>query len=84
MPRIIVERTLDEPLTDEVIEALMARMSPCFGIYNVKWVRSSLSTDRKRMVCEYDAADAESVRAVQREAGAPFDRAWTASVFGAS
>ena len=32
------------------------------------------------MICEYDAADVASVRNVQREAEAKFDRAWAADV----
>jgi hypothetical protein len=34
------------------------------------------------MVCEYDAADVASVRNVQREANAKFNRAWAADVLG--
>ena len=80
MSRIIVERTFPEPFSDAELQATMERMGPCLKIYNVTWLRSCLSTDRRRMVCEYDAADAESVRAVQREANARFDKAWTAEV----
>ena len=36
------------------------------------------------MVCEYDAADTESVRKVQHEARAKVDRIWPADVFGES
>jgi hypothetical protein len=43
-------------------------------VYRVVWNRSPISSDRKRMVCEYEAADAETVRKVQREAAAEFDR----------
>ena len=60
MPKIIVERTFEEAFTDGAIAKVMARMTACFETYNMTWVRSSLSADRKRMVCEYDAADAES------------------------
>ena len=83
MPRIIVERSFAEPVTEEAVGAMMARQGPCFSIYNVKWIRSNLATDRKRSVCEYDAADAESVRSVQRASDSPFDRVWTADVFEA-
>lgn len=82
MPRIIVERNFDIPVTDESLKSLMERMGPCLEIYKVKWVRSHLATDRKRMMCEYDAADAESVRTVQKEAQAKFDRVWPAEVLG--
>ena len=35
------------------------------------------------MICEYEAADVASVRNVQREAAAKFDRAWAADMLGA-
>jgi hypothetical protein len=34
------------------------------------------------MICEYEAADTGSVRKVQHEAKAKFDRVWTADVLG--
>jgi hypothetical protein len=80
MPHIIVERTFDTPLTQEELAAVEARMAPCLDLYNVRWIRSYWSADRSRMICEYDAADVASVRNVQREAEAKFDRAWAADV----
>jgi len=80
MSRIIVERNFDTPQSDADMAAVADRERPCLGIYNVQWKRSLLSTDRRRMVCEYEAADAETVRKVQREAQAMFDRIWVADV----
>jgi hypothetical protein len=80
MPHVIVERTFETPLTQQELEATEARMAPCLDLYNVRWVRSYWSADRRRMVCEYDAADVASVRNVQREAEAKFDKAWAADV----
>lgn len=80
MARVIVERTFDPPLTPPELRATEERMAPCLDLYGVRWVRSYWSADRRRMVCEYDASDAESVRAVQREARASFDRVWTADL----
>jgi hypothetical protein len=82
MPHIIVERTFDTPLTQEELAAVEARMAPCLDLYNVQWIRSFWSADRRRMICEYDATDVASVRNVQREAAAKFDRAWAADVLG--
>jgi hypothetical protein len=80
MPSIIVERTFASPPSDEDLTAAGIRERPCLAMYGVAWKRSLLSADRLRMVCEYDAGDAESVRKVQREAGNGFDRAWLARV----
>jgi hypothetical protein len=82
MAHVIVERTFDPPLTAEELQAVEERMAPCLEIYQVSWIRSFWSSDRRRMICEYEAADAESVRTVQREARARFDRIWTADILG--
>jgi hypothetical protein len=82
MPRVIVERSFETPLTQQELDAVEARMAPCLDLYNVRWIRSYWSDDRRRMICEYDAADVASVRNVQREAAAKVDRAWAADVLG--
>jgi hypothetical protein len=80
MLRVIVERTFDRPPSDDDLTAAGIRERPCLGVYRVAWRRSVLSEDRLRMVCEYEAPDAESVRRVQREAGNEFDRVWVGNV----
>ena len=82
MPRIIVERTFEDPLSQEELKATEGRMAPCLDLYRVRWIRSYFSADRQRMICEYDAPDAASVKSVQREAEAKFDRIWAAEVLG--
>jgi hypothetical protein len=80
MPRIVVERIFDRPPSDEDLTAAGLRERPCLDLYGVAWRRSLLSVDRLRMVCEYEAPDAESVRKVQREAGNEFARVWAGSI----
>jgi hypothetical protein len=48
----------------------------CFRLHRVRLVRSHLAMDGLRMLCLYQAPDAESVRLVQRRAGLPPDRVW--------
>ncbi len=76
MQRFIVERTFSPPMSDHELSEVTARMAPCLELYDVKWIRTHLSQDGQRMVCEYEARDAESVRKVQHEAKAKFDRVW--------
>lgn len=76
MQHFIVERSFSPPMTDQELAEVSARMAPCLELHDVKWIRTHLSQDRQRMVCEYQARDAESVRKVQHEAGAKFDRVW--------
>ncbi len=80
MSRIIVERTFATPPSDADLAAFGSRQMGCLNIYRVTHQRSLLSQDRLRMMCEYDAPDAESVRRVQHEAEGPFDRIWVAEV----
>jgi hypothetical protein len=82
VPHIIVERTFEAPLTEADLREVEARMKPCLSIYGVRWIRSFWSADRRRMICEYEAADMASVRNVQQESRALFDRMWTGEVLG--
>jgi Protein of unknown function (DUF4242) len=80
MARIVVERSFETPQSEADMKLVADRERPCLAAYNVAWKRSLISADRKRMVCEYEAADAETMRRIQREAGAQFDRVWVGDV----
>jgi len=80
LQRIVVERSFDAPHTEADMQAVAGRMRPCLAAYQVNWKRTVVSADRKRIVCEYEAPDAETVRRIQHEAGAQFDRIWVGSV----
>jgi hypothetical protein len=84
MEHVIVERTFDQPFNFEDLQAAEHRASWCLDQYRVRFLRSYFSGDRKRMICVYEAPDAESVRHANRQAGLPFDSIWTASVYGPS
>ncbi len=81
MARVMVEQVFTEPFTDERYAEFARKVDPCLEIRNGMWRRSSLSLDRLRMVCEFEAPDAESVREAMRSAGIPYERIWTASVY---
>jgi hypothetical protein len=80
MPRIMVERSFDPPFTHDDLEAVSERIGGCLELYGVRWIRSRFSADRRRMICEYEAPDAQSVRDVQNSAQASFDRVWAAEI----
>lgn len=82
MAKVIVERRFAGPISDTDLTAFAARQQDCLDIHRVTYRRSLLSQDRQRMICEYDAPDAESVRRVQREAEGPFETVWIADVLG--
>jgi hypothetical protein len=80
MAHLIVERTFDKPFTDDDVKAAGERLAPCLELHAVKWIRSYVSADRLRMICEYEAPDAEAVRASNRSAGVTFDCVWNAEL----
>ena len=80
MTKIIVERRFAAPISDADLTAFASRQQGCLDIHRVTYRRSLLSQDRQRMICEYEAPDAESVRRVQREAEGPFETVWAADV----
>jgi hypothetical protein len=74
---VAVERSFDEPVTLEEIQALEDEGSACLSTHDVTFVRTFFSRDRKRMICLYRAPDAEAVRQAQRMAGMPLDSVWS-------
>jgi Protein of unknown function (DUF4242) len=81
MARVMVEQVFTEPFTDERYAAAAKELDPCMEVRNGAWRRSSLSKDKLRLVCEFEAPDAESVREAFRNSGVAFERIWTADVF---
>jgi hypothetical protein len=81
MVRVIVERRFDEPQMFDELQAKEESFAWCLEQHKVRFIRSYFSKDRKRMICEYEAPDAEAVRRVQRTAFLPFERIWTARLF---
>jgi len=78
---VIVEQVLEPPLTDEEHSRVGKLIDRCAGLRNARWMRSYLSADRRRMFCEFEAPDAQSVRDSYRSAGVPFERVWSAELY---
>jgi len=81
MERVMVERKFDQPESFDDLQTQELSFGWCAEQHQVTFIRSYFSRDRRRMICEYEAPDAEAVRALQRTAGMPFERIWTATVF---
>ena len=45
---------LPMPLTEEALAEVQERMGPCLEQYDVKWIRSYFSGDRRRMVATHE------------------------------
>jgi hypothetical protein len=78
MALIICERTYQTPLSLDRFRAAVRTHNPCFDVRGVRWLGSVLANDGLKVVCRYEASDAESVRQANREAGLAFERIWAA------
>jgi len=79
---VIVVRNFDAPVTLQEIQDIEDAGIACLDTRNVRFIRTYFSTEKTRMICLYEAPDAESVRQAQREAGVPFDDAWSFRRYG--
>lgn len=52
----------------------------CLKTHNVHHVRSYLSLDGRRMICIFEAPDAEAVRQMSLKLGYSYDQAWRAII----
>ncbi len=77
---VLAQRSWDPPLTMEAFAAFGPRSDDCLRRTKSEFLVSLLAANGERQICIYGATDAETVRAVNREIEAPFDRAWSASV----
>lgn len=84
MKTIIVERSLPEPVAITDMAQRVASGSACLEAHRVRFVRSLVSSDGLRVICEYEAPDAETVRLANRKLGLPFDRVWAAESYEAA
>jgi len=83
MARVVMEQLFEEPMPDETLAEFSKRLDGCLDLRDSTWARSYLSSDRRRMVCEFEAPDADSVREALHSASIPFERVWSAQVFDA-
>lgn len=80
MKHVIVERIFPEPVDMQALRDRIAASALCYDSRRITHLRTCLSLDGRRMICEYSAPDAESVRLANVQAGVPFERVWTAHV----
>jgi hypothetical protein len=81
MVRVVVEQVFQNPLSDEDYAAFAKRLDRCLEVRNAAWRRSYVASDRRRMICEFEAPDAEAIREAMRMSGLSFERVWAAEVF---
>ncbi|PSB03161.1 DUF4242 domain-containing protein [Merismopedia glauca] len=80
MTRVLVEKIFDPPISEEKWNQDIEQAIPCHNAHDVRWIRSMMSRDRSRVICEFEASDAETVRRSFRKVGLPFARVWVVDV----
>jgi len=60
---------------------LFSRNKVCFEQREVAWIRALVSSDRHRIICEFEAPDAEALRESYRHLGIHFDQLWIAELY---
>jgi hypothetical protein len=78
---VLVERRFDTPVELETLQAIEDASAACLNNHRVRFTRTFFSLDRRRMLCLYEAPDAESVRIAQRQAGMPVEQVWSFRAF---
>ena len=76
----MIARAFEAPVTFDDIQAAEDRGANCLSLHRVRFLRSYFSRDGRRMICLYEAPDAESARTANRQAGLPFEAVWAANV----
>jgi hypothetical protein len=77
---VIVERSFGQPVEFEPLQAREEAGAWCLDLHRVHFLRTYFSADRCRMICLYEAPDAESVRRAQKQIEMPLDDVWTAEL----
>jgi hypothetical protein len=79
-PNVVVERSFTAPVQFEVMAGKARAKAWCLETHRVSHTHSFFSLDGKRMLCFYEAPDAEAVRVAQREAALPVEAVWAGSL----
>jgi hypothetical protein len=77
---VVLEREFPEPIKPEDVPP-MAAQTQCLELYRVRPVCSYLMPDGKRMVCVFQAPDAQALRSLARANDFPANFAvWTSTL----
>ena len=78
MACVLVERSFETPVELPQLHAQEVAVAWCLELHGVRFQSTFVSTDRRRMVCRYDAPDADAVRKTQDTGALPYERIWSA------
>ncbi|NJR40737.1 MAG: DUF4242 domain-containing protein [Leptolyngbyaceae cyanobacterium CSU_1_4] len=84
MVHVVVECEYEAPFDKKAWYAADLRLLPCLEAHGAKWIRSQVSLDGRRTICEFEAPDAESVRTAYRKTDLAFQKVWISEVLDSS
>jgi uncharacterized protein with GYD domain len=81
METIVLEhRFEDRPFDLARYQEAQQRNEWCLQAHGVRHVRSYLTPDKRRMICIFEAPDAEAIRRLSTELGYEYEQVWKATV----
>lgn len=83
MADVFLERDFDPPITPADLHAAWLGGMDCLRLHRVEWKGSLLSADGRKLVCHFQAPDAESARIALRSGGADIHRLWPGTIHNA-
>lgn len=78
---VVVERELEQAVDLAFVEQVFSLGRSCLEMHDARPIATHVALDGRRVVCIFDARDAESVRIANRQIGVPVARAWPAKLF---
>lgn len=78
--RVLVLSLYTPPLTEAHFQEMRANptLHPCLSVRRIQKLRTLISKDRSRSICEFQATDADTLREAFRQENVSFERVWTA------
>lgn len=80
MHRLFLERSFEDPLSEDQVIAAARESGWCFEMYRVNWHGSLLASDGRKLVCSFSSADAEAVRQALKKAEVDMTTLWQGTV----
>lgn len=80
MQHVLLERHFDPAISADDFRAMALEGIDCMPLYRVQWRESLLSADGSRLLCRFEAPDAEAVRMVARDSHPRAKVAWAGTV----
>lgn len=77
---IVMERGFESALEQQDFYAMAQDAMGCLDLYRADWRESLLAEDGHKLLCRFEAPDAESIRMMSRGDGATGKSVWTGSV----